>query len=212
MAKQTPAERQSLGTSTRRGRYGQDIVVETFATETPGAIIEADTDTWIETAKSQPGTHLRSRVRRWRHESIDGGICKMATWRRVINGKLFSFTRIVMPSGEIRFDVMEHNGYADLRFSCAWTQRHFLIFAKKPPVVTIEVRVADDAGLAATDLGAVREALSELFAGDPIGEARRTEAGHWVVSLPGYVAGVLRHEGYWSWEAENGYLFELGIC
>jgi hypothetical protein len=42
-------------------------------------------------------------------------------WRRVIQGKQYSFTAVTMPSGELRYFVSRFNGYAGgPRFACAW--------------------------------------------------------------------------------------------
>jgi len=105
------------------GRYGQPVQRLIKETSTPGAVFETCLDTGIETCRSLPGTHDRGFVA-YPAELPSGA--QMTWWRRVINGRLYDFTKIVMSDGETRYVVQRHTGYSDLRFSCAWEQVHFI--------------------------------------------------------------------------------------
>jgi hypothetical protein len=48
-------------------------------------------------------------------------------WTREINGHLYSFTAVLMPSGERRYAVDVFNGYAGgPSWGCAWDRVHFV--------------------------------------------------------------------------------------
>jgi len=49
------------------------------------------------------------------------------SWTRNIGGRPYSFKRILMQSGQVRFSVSRYNGYTGgTAFACAWTQAHFI--------------------------------------------------------------------------------------
>jgi len=48
-------------------------------------------------------------------------------WKRVIDGTMYRFERVIMPDGERRYIAYRFNGYAGgPRFGCAWEQAHFI--------------------------------------------------------------------------------------
>jgi len=156
------AARKLIGTETRTGRYGQ-VTIETYQTQTPGAVVEVETDTRIETARSLPGTHPRGKVR----VTTSGGVTEWH-WRRVIAGRLFSFTRVQLAGGEIRVSVRVHNGYSDLRFGCAWDHVHLFTL-----IVSDRMRAsARSLAYAAVVLHADPEAAAEIYAVDAVAVVR----------------------------------------
>lgn len=44
------------------------------------------------------------------------------SWRRDIQGQMYSFTAVLMPTGERRYFARKFNGYSGgPRFACAWS-------------------------------------------------------------------------------------------
>jgi hypothetical protein len=141
---------------TRPGRYGP-VEVSVKDTTTPGSIVETEIETGIETVVSLPGTHPRGPVQP--RVGVSGAT--LTSWRRVIEGVLFHFSRITMPDGGVRFVVQRHTGYVDLRFSCAWTQTHFIAVPPRPaPATSRETRQAPDVVSDLVETGRDRAALS----------------------------------------------------
>ena len=99
--------------------------IVTRHTETPGMVISVNLDVSTETAVVLPGTHPRGPIDEPRTD--EDGVTSIR-WSRVIAGRLYSFQRIVMLSGRIRFVVQRYTGYGDLRSPCTWTHRHFFTF------------------------------------------------------------------------------------
>jgi hypothetical protein len=144
-------------TETRVGRYGP-VEVSVKDMTTPGAVVETETETGIETAVSLPGTHPRGPVY---GPTVAPSGATLTSWRRVIEGVLFHFSRITMSDGGVRFVVQRHTGYADLRFSCAWTQTHFIAVPARPaPATSRETRQASDVVSDLVGTGRDRAALS----------------------------------------------------
>lgn len=55
------------------------------------------------------------------HEGAREGDGTSRTWSRVIQGTLYSFTAVTMPSGERRYFASRFNGYpGGPQFGCAW--------------------------------------------------------------------------------------------
>lgn len=53
------------------------------------------------------------------------GFGRSVSWQRTIAGQTFSFTKVDMPDGEIRWFVSRFNGYAGgPQFDCAWSPRY----------------------------------------------------------------------------------------
>ena len=55
-------------------------------------------------------------------------------WTRVIAGVLHSFTKVVMPDGELRFSVSRYTGAPDshVKFGHEWKPTHFLVIKRQP--------------------------------------------------------------------------------
>lgn len=56
-----------------------------------------------------------------------GGADSIVSWTRNIGNKPYSFERITMRNGEVRFSVSRYNGYVGgTAWGCAWDRAHFI--------------------------------------------------------------------------------------
>jgi hypothetical protein len=77
--------------------------------------------------KGQADMSERSKITE--HAPYHAGDGTSRTWSRTIQGVLYSFTAVAMPSGERRYFASRFNGYSGgPRFACAWDQAAEMTF------------------------------------------------------------------------------------
>jgi len=99
--------------------------VVTCRTRVPGVIISVDLDASTKTTVVLSGIRPRGPISEPRTD--EDGVTSI-NWSRVIAGTLHHFSRLVMPSGRVRFVVQRYTGHVDLHSPHAWTHRHFFTF------------------------------------------------------------------------------------